>query len=394
MATLDISGFGGWISGLAFDPFNDGTLAYTTGLTVFRTEDAARTHTVWHPWVDGIEEAVPLSLISPPFGPHLISGIGDVHGFVHERFDRAPEQAFSDPELPQTDNVDYAGMAPKILVRSASGYVADPLGASLGWSQDGGKSWHELIAPPVSIGSAPPRRVDVDGQAPITVSADGGTFLVSGSVTLATADKGRTWWQPKDLPEGARAVADKVDPQFWYAIDYAGGRLFVSHDGAKTFEHAPARGLPAEISGSRPTAREFQPMVAATPGTAGELWLILGGHFFHTRDYARSFVAAVPTDPVFRDMFFVSIGLGKAAPGASVPALYAFGVAKTFGGLWRSIDAGTTWARINDDAHQWGLRYRVITGDPRIFGRVYVAADGRGIFYGDPSPTRRGVTAN
>jgi xyloglucan-specific exo-beta-1,4-glucanase len=27
----------------------------------------------------------------------------------------------------------------------------------------------------------------------------------------------------------------------------------------------------------------------------------------------------------------------------------------------------------------------MLSGDPRIFGRVYVATDGRGILYGDPA---------
>jgi xyloglucan-specific exo-beta-1,4-glucanase len=128
-----------------------------------------------------------------------------------------------------------------------------------------------------------------------------------------------------------------------------------------------------------------------TRSLAGGLWLLLGGHLFHTSDHARTFVASTPIDPVLRDMYFVSFGLGKAAPGARVPTIYSFGVTKTFAGLWRSTAAGAKWLRINDDAHQWGLRYRVITGDPRLFGRVYVAADGRGIFYGDPPPTRVGV---
>jgi hypothetical protein len=39
--------------------------------------------------------------------------------------------------------------------------------------------------------------------------------------------------------------------------------------------------------------------------------------------------------------------------------------------------------RINDDQHQWGLVLQ-ITGDPKLYGRVYVGAHGRGIFYGDP----------
>jgi xyloglucan-specific exo-beta-1,4-glucanase len=31
-------------------------------------------------------------------------------------------------------------------------------------------------------------------------------------------------------------------------------------------------------------------------------------------------------------------------------------------------------------------RFRVIAGDPRVFGRVYVGTDGRGVFYGEPAP--------
>jgi hypothetical protein len=39
--------------------------------------------------------------------------------------------------------------------------------------------------------------------------------------------------------------------------------------------------------------------------------------------------------------------------------------------------------RANDDAHEYGGSHMLI-GDPRIYGRVYVAVGGRGIVYGDP----------
>jgi hypothetical protein len=55
-------------------------------------------------------------------------------------------------------------------------------------------------------------------------------------------------------------------------------------------------------------------------------------------------------------------------------------------GLFRSDDVSATWVRINDDRHQYGNRFRCITGDPRIYGRVYVGTDGRGIVYGDRAP--------
>jgi xyloglucan-specific exo-beta-1,4-glucanase len=380
--------FGGWISGLAFDPFDGGTLAYTTGATVYRTNDALKPELLWKPWVKGVEETVPMDLISPSAGAHLISGIGDVHGFVHDSLDRQPAKWLLDPDLPHTLNLDWAGRVPNIIVRNASGYFPDPKGASLGWSADGGRSWHELIAPPVQVGTAAPARIDTDGKALITVSADGKTFVISGAELLATADRGRNWWRPRGVPAGLTALADKADARVSYAVDYAGGRLFVSRDGARSFRRAAAIGLPTDISGrTGPFPTVIHPRTAAVPGTAGEIWLLTNGHFYRSTDYARSFTPMVQANPMLRDMSFLEFGFGKAAPGARAPAIYAFGVHfnPNFGGLYRSTDGGATWARINDDAHQWGLRYRVVTGDPRIFGRVYVATDGRGIFFGDPS---------
>ena len=44
---FDHGEFGGWISGLAFDPFDGGTLAYTTGATLYRTGDALKPELLW-----------------------------------------------------------------------------------------------------------------------------------------------------------------------------------------------------------------------------------------------------------------------------------------------------------------------------------------------------------
>jgi hypothetical protein len=53
-------------------------------------------------------------------------------------------------------------------------------------------------------------------------------------------------------------------------------------------------------------------------------------------------------------------------------------------GIFRSDGMGASWVRINDDAHQFGM-LGTISGDSRIYGRVYVGTQGRGIVYGDLS---------
>lgn len=51
--------------------------------------------------------------------------------------------------------------------------------------------------------------------------------------------------------------------------------------------------------------------------------------------------------------------------------------------IYRSDDEGKSFVRISDDTRQYGGS-TVLTGDPRVCGRVYMASGGRGILYGEP----------
>ena len=56
-------------------------------------------------------------------------------------------------------------------------------------------------------------------------------------------------------------------------------------------------------------------------------------------------------------------------------------------GVYRSINQGRTWLRINDDAHEYGGLGNAgfVVGDQNVFGRVYLSTAGRGVVVGEPA---------
>jgi photosystem II stability/assembly factor-like uncharacterized protein len=370
--------FGWWMAGVAIDPFDSGHVAYTTGATVYATRellDADRGKSiVWKPWVQGVEQTAVITLVSPPKGPHVLSGFGDISGFAHEDLSRSPREQFTHPVFANTDEIDYAGLEPNVLVRSGTpartpSPGAGPGAPTLAYSLDYGRSWQPL---------RPSGSTSAITTSAITASADGRSFVVSATVPEVTLDRGRSWTPARGLPAGAHPIADKVAPETFYALDFKRSALYVSSDGGKTFRPRVSRGLPASLEADAPSSPEQQWPLIATPGKRGDLWLVAPVGLFHSNDAGRSF------ERLRGGILVAALGFGKAAPGHRYPALYALGVKGSTHAIWRSDDSGASWLRINDAQHEYGRRFRCIAGDPRVFGRVYVGTDGRGIVYGEP----------
>ncbi|WBO21545.1 WD40/YVTN/BNR-like repeat-containing protein [Sphingomonas abietis] len=371
--------FGHWIAGLAIDPFDPGHAAYVTGATVYATTGFDRPGTMlWTPWTEGIEQTAIITLVSPTGGVPLVSGLGDIAGFRHDDLAISPAHLHLDPYLTNTNTLDYAGRAPAIMVRSGSTHTRIVPGASLAWSWDGGERWSPIALPPSSPradGSVPP---EATGDAAITVSADGRNFVVETDRPLLSRDQGHSWQPVEGLPSRVRVTADKVDARRFYAIDFAAHHLVRSEDGGAHFQPTAGLGLPRTLSAAAVTWREAQNPLLATPDCPGLLWLNVGGDLYRSADAGDRWTR------VGQGLSVAYYGLGKGARGQGWPAVFAIGRRQGLFAVWRSVDGGGTWRRINDHGHQWGARFRVISGDPRRYGRVYIGTDGRGIVYGDP----------
>jgi photosystem II stability/assembly factor-like uncharacterized protein len=167
-----------------------------------------------------------------------------------------------------------------------------------------------------------------------------------------------------------------VNPLKFYA--FANGTFYISTDGGQTFASTGASNLP-------PAGASAQ--FKATPGREGDIWLAGGSAttvygIWHSLDGGNSFSRLSGVDAAS------TIGFGKPAPSHKYPALYSSAEVSGTWGIYRSDDAGSSWIRVSDDRHQYALTNSTITGDPRIYGRVYFGTNGRGIIYGDPESMR------
>ncbi|MCC7492147.1 MAG: xyloglucanase [Fimbriimonadaceae bacterium] len=351
-------GAGNWQGSIVIDPFNSNRVLYVTGATVWGCDDITNVDrglpTHWVVRGEGIEQTAVLDLISPPEGPPLISGLGDIGGFVHDDLTVSPQAGMMRPYMTNRA-LDYAGAAPRHVVR-----VGDGIAVPGCLSTDSGQTWQVFATAPVAGAK----------NGSVALSADGRAVLWSpgGQPPFRSTDGGTTWARCQGLETAAVVVADRVDPLLLYALpvnrDDSPARLHRSTDGGVTFQPAAAG-----LRGRR---------LRAVPGLTRQLWLAGPTGLWRSTDAGETFTALAGCSSA------MSVGFGQAAPGQTHPAVFTAATRSGVTALYRSDDLGGTWLRLNDEQHLWGGLYGCLTGDPRVYGRFYLGTNGRGIIIGEP----------
>ena len=370
----NLSTFGVWNTSVEIDPFNSNHALYEGGNMIWETNDLtemdSQQTTHWTVGALGVEETVIHDVISPPSGTHLFSAMADLGGFLHNDFTVSPTP-FVNPFMTEVASLDFIASNPLFVARVGGlDYKGDVAAA---FSQDGGVTWTQYPGMPPGAGPGPA----ADGYAAmVAVSADGATVIwAPGDSVPAYFGNAGAWVSSQGAPIGVRLVSDRVNAKKFYGYDPGSGTMFVSTDGGVTFTPG-ATGLPKDV-GSPGWSAEAHPK--AVSGIEGDLWLPTSSGLYHSTNSGASFtqISTIGSAPL--------VGFGMPAPGATYPAIYVVGTVAGVYGVFRSIDEGNSWTRINDDAHQYG-QLEAISGDARIYGRVYIGTAGRGIIYGDVSP--------
>ncbi len=366
-----------WVTDVKLNPFDTTQFSFVTGQGVYSCQGLGGATLSCAFDNAGLEELVPLQLVSPPEGAHVISVVGDRDGFRHD--DLAVSPPVFEPKKGTTRSLAIAWKAPATLVKT---FDVAPFGAI---STDSGDTWTDFASYPASTVSCVEYFC---GLRNIAVSADGDTIVWSpvNAATSMSTDAGATWKASSGvtatLPKlPPKPIADTVNGDKFYAFDVMSGVVYRSADSGASFA-AGSTVLPHASADWY--AANFE--LAQVPGHEGHLWAAAGdgnmygaaggSGLYRSSDSGDTFtrVASASVEAAFR------LGFGAPAAGATYPTVYIFGTVNGDDGLFRSTDEGASWVRINDDRNRFGTIHQV-TGDPKLFGRVYVAAEGRGILY-------------
>ena len=300
-----------------------------------------------------------MDIASIPGGP-LISVIWDYAGFTNS--DPAQYSEHGQFRVADGLNVRLAsagtGETARVVRLTSSG--------EMGRSSDSGKTWQEIE--PNTLGKA-------GTDARLTLSCDGKVILYTpvDNKVYRNEDSdhlwpAKNWSEVTDLANANRPVADPVHPQVFHAYRNSTGDLLRSEDAGKSFK-------PVLKVDARST------VVVTAPGRDSDLWIPAGGG-----GAVRVVNGAIEKIPLVQCS---TLGFGRGKTDTDYPTVFIWGkpLKDDPEGIYHSTDAGKSWARVNDDAHQYGGLGNggFVKGDMNVFGRVYMSTPGRGIPYGTPS---------
>jgi hypothetical protein len=358
---------GTWPSSLVIDPANSDHIMYGTGQTLWdstniQVSDSGGKAT-FNVGASGIEETVVQALISPPSGPYVISGVGDLGGFVSTSLTTSPASGMiENPRLDPISSLDFAQSVPATIAFVGSNGTTTPFGA---YSTNSGSSFTPFAA------QAPGTTT---GGGAIAVSANGGNFVwAPGDAPVAySTNKGSTWTASTGATQQSGVVADRINSNKFYIYTTGtsasyNSTLQISTNGGQSFANAA-------------TALANYSVLAASSAAEGDLWL--GSNSSHNLGLFHSTNSGTSFSSVAGFTLIYAIGFGAPVSGGTYPAIYIVGqnTGGTYG-FFRSIDEGAHWTQINDSNHQYGY-VNQITGDPKTFGTVYIGTGGRGVVLG------------
>ncbi len=332
-----------WAASIEFNPFNTDKAWVCSGNGVFYCNSISAATNTWNFGAKGIEETVPLDMVSIPGGP-LMTVVGDYDGF--KTIDPSVYGTRFSPAVGSNSAIAYASLNPQKLVR---------VGSSMFYSINQGINWTKCTNTKGTGGN-------------VALSADGNLILYCKdniSNTYWSKDNGNSWYDCFGIG-ASTPVADPVNPNRFYSYNNKDGNMYTSIDGGANFT---VSGRPGKGGSS---------LIRTAPDKNGHLWMAMNdGGLIYSVDSGATYTK------ISHVTNCAAVGLGKADSLANYYTLYIWGTVNGVSGVYRSINFGSSWVKINNNENGGIGNGHFINGDFNVFGRVYQSTVGRGVAYGE-----------
>lgn len=356
-----------WVAAIEFDPHVSGRVWLVDWFGIWRTDNINANPGIWTSYEQGHEEVVVFALAAPPKGPLLLSGVADVDGFVHDK----GLDTYPTKSFSDTGAAfqDTYGIA---YSESNPLHLVRIGGRRQQERRSGGATSTDGGLTWKEFQSFP------EGMPTyVAMSAtDPNLFVVtrSRSQPVRSTDGGATWNPVLGLPKGEKGPWN-LPPQSLVA-DKVDGKTFYYYSEGKVYRSTDEGASFEVVNKDIPKNRWHT--IQTLPGVKGEVWLSVNDEgLYRSTDAGKTFARIPAVEEAYLFDF------GKSQIERNPPALYVYGKLSQQGsGIFRSLDLGKTWTRIGNPQRPIGNDPTVLIASRQKFGLVFVGTAGRGVYYG------------
>jgi hypothetical protein len=368
------------IGGAAFNPLVPNQLIASAGTGVWNASVPTsnlqwNTPVTWNDQSLGIEQLVANSIIVAPGGKPVLASwdrpfiyVSDINAYP------TTYGPVDSSDIVAGWSIDYASSSPNFLVGIAEWWGKE----ESGYSTDGGQTWTPFAS------EIPGASTQFMGG---TIAASSPTNIVwapaGGFQPYYTTNGGQTW-SPVVLPgvsswanfdfayylDTRTVTADRVLTNTFYLFD-AGQGLFTSTNGGATWTKT--------YSGDISLFDNFNAELLSVPSEAGNLFFT-GGPMpsYPAEPFMRSTNGGATWTAVANVTQVSCFGFGAPSTTGGYPAIYIVGYVNNVYGIWQSVNNAQSWTQIGTYPNGSLDTIKTISGDPNIYGQVYVGFQGSG----------------